>query len=103
MKDMKHEYIIKVFTNLKKLKSYGIWFSGIKGEGIFKGWHENGKLYNNGFFKDGKEDGEHKNYYSDGSIANHFWYNMGFEIMFPKDKKLKNGYILGSDGKYYKD
>ena len=64
-----------VFTNLKKLKESGIWFSGIEKEGEYKTWHENGQLWIHSFYKDKEREGEYKAWWNNGQLWVHCFYN----------------------------
>ena len=121
---MKKEYIRRIFTNIEKVKTDGIYLSGIHREGEYKMWHDNGILYLHCFYKDGKldseyklwhdngqhyihcffkngnEDGEYKAWYYDGQLWEHYFYKDRETVDMPKE--IKDGYIY-VDGKYYKD
>ena len=47
--------IIKIFTDLEKLKEDGIWYDGIKKEGKYKKWYKNGQLKIDANYKNGKK------------------------------------------------
>ena len=102
MKNLKKEYIQQVFEDLKHLKFTGIYFSGIEGKGEWKRWRPDGPLYVHDWKKNGLLTGEYKTW-SDGIPDIHRWFKNGRVTDFPKDVKLKDGYILGGDGRYYKD
>lgn len=57
---LKHNYIKRCFTDLDDLKSKGVFFSGVKDEGEYKGWYSDGQLFTHCFYKDGDLDGEKK-------------------------------------------
>ena len=102
--ELKTRYISQVFEGyLPSLKVLGIYFSGFQGEGEYKKWYENGQLKEHLWLKNSLSNGERKEWYSDGKILNHYWADGGEAFSIPKNKKLKDGYILGGDGKYYKD
>ena len=42
-------------------------------------------------------------WHSDGKRWIHTWHENSVTTKFPKDVELKEGYILGGDGKYYED
>lgn len=52
--NLKYKQIQDCFTDLQKLKTNGIWFSGYKREGEYKEWTKNGKLEVHRLYKDGK-------------------------------------------------
>ena len=74
---MKHYYIKKVFDNWDKLKTDGIWFSGIRGEGEFKSWYETGKMYKHCFYKNSKLEGEFKRWHENGEFFIHCLFKDG--------------------------
>ena len=63
---MKRKQIAKVFINLNVLKENGIWYSGVEGEGEYKEWYSNDKLFIHCFFDKGDENGEYKEWYKNG-------------------------------------
>ena len=71
---MKREYIKKVFEDLDKLKTTGIYFSGIRGEGKFKKWKDNSQLGVHCFYKNGILNGECKRWDSNGNLYKHCVY-----------------------------
>ena len=74
--NLRRKGIKDIFTKLKK-EDFGIWFSGIDGEGEFKSWHENGQIWQHFFYKDGDVHGEYKNWYVNGRMAEHSFYKNG--------------------------
>ena len=73
---LKHEQIIEVFENLNKLKDKGIWFSGIENKGEYKEWYDNGQLMTHRFYNDeGKRKGEYKVWYPNGQLDIHCFFN----------------------------
>lgn len=87
-----------------------------KRHGEFTSFHENTTDINiHCFYVDGKIEGEYKDYWESihNAINNipkmlmvHAWYiNNKFveNLKNPSTHKIKKGYILGADGKYYKD
>ena len=103
MKNLKKDYIRDIFERLDSRKEEGIYFSGIFDEGEFKQWYKNGQLKTHGWWKNGKLEGEETKWNPSGSLYTHSWFSEYQCRIFPKDVKLKKGYILGGDGKYYKD
>ena len=101
--NLRREYIQQVFEDLEKLRQDGIYFSGDKNNGEHKEWHRTVKLFKHCWYKNGNLEGEYKVWFSDGELDQHCWFEKGKNISFPKNIKLKPGYILGGDGKYYKD
>lgn len=98
--DLKRKGIKDIFTKLGK-KGFDIWFSGVKGEGEYKSWHDNGQLYIHSFYnKNGELDGEYKYWYENGQMWQHAFY---------KDNKQDGEYkLLYPDGRlnlhaFYKD
>ena len=68
----KRKQIKDVFTNLKKLKYYGIYFSGIKGKGEHKTWYDNSQLHIHCFFNEDEEyEGEYKRWHRNGQLWIH--------------------------------
>ena len=138
-KNLKYKYIKLIFDGeAEDLLKYGMWLSGVDGEGTWVEWYYNpngdssiykriefknhkmegeyasyfrkGRLIDHTYYTKNKEDGEFKNFQVDGSIRNHLWYKKGNIVKnfitdpgAKKDYNLKPGYILGSNGKYYKD
>jgi antitoxin component YwqK of YwqJK toxin-antitoxin module len=111
---------------------HNIWLSGTKGEGECKRWWSRRVIDMHGYYKNGNKIGEFKRWNHDGSIFIHSWYNKNGKLngeykedhgdgidkvsywyknggqgeYLGADKKkynLKNGYMLGGDGKYYPD
>ena len=68
---MKRDYIKRVLDDWDNLKVHGIFFSGVKGEGLYKKWHDNGQLQVHGFFKNNILDGEYKRWYRNGNLEMH--------------------------------
>jgi len=54
------QQIKNLFKNPQKAMEKGLWFSGYEGEGEYKQWWDNGLLRQHGFYKDGKLNGENK-------------------------------------------
>ena len=96
-------YIKNIFDDFKKTKGAGIYMSGTMGEGEFKLWHPNDQLWLHFWDKENRHEGEYKFWKKDGETYDHRWYENGESMQFPKDVKIKEGYLLGGDGKYYKD
>ena len=65
---LSRQQIIKVFTELERLKKEGIWFSGIKGKGEYKEWHYNGQLAIDANYKNGELNGQYKQWSEDGQL-----------------------------------
>ena len=80
-----------------------IWFRNKHFDGEVKVWYSNGKLEHHSWFKEGRAMGEYKSWGKSGKIDDHHWMENDLPRDFPKDVKIKEGYILGGDGKYYKD
>ena len=79
-------------------------------DGELKRWAYMFSFKTHCFFKDDLFDGEFKDMTLNGEIISHYWYNGGKnEIDFLKNPelkevyKLKEGFVLGSDGEYYPD
>ncbi len=96
-----HEQIKDLFTSPLETMSGGLWYSGVRGEGEYKEWYEEGKLcrhsfyknskvygkhitwHENGqmciecFYKNSKYFGEYKEWFSNGKLASHIIYNNG--------------------------
>ena len=102
---MKRKQIIKVFTDLKKLKEDGIWFSGIEGEGEYKEWYKNGKLYlHYNYNKEGKRDGDYKQWHNNGQLNIHILYKNDklegkYKEWYSNGQLEKEGIAIG--GNYY--
>ena len=77
MKNLKKEYIRKIFTNIEKLKYGGIYLYGIEEEGEYKEWHGNGKLFLHCFYKNGELEGEYKSWHENGKLYSHSFYKDG--------------------------
>ena len=101
---MKHSYIKQVFINLKKLKEKGIWLSGVKKDGEYKGWYNDGKLQIHCFYKNGFREGVYKSWHKNGKLLHHCFCKNdkieGESKMWYKNGKLhshrfyKNGEIV---------
>ena len=99
----KQNIIKMTFENFGKA-NFGVYFSGITGEGEYKGWSPSRYLQVHCWCKNGNREGEYKFWLPEVRAADqHLWFIKDKEVEFPKDVKLKSGYILGGDGKYYKD
>ena len=61
-------------------KRKGVWFSGIKGEGEHIELHDNDRIYEHSFYKNGKYHGECKLWWHDGELVGHFLYENGIPI-----------------------
>ena len=103
MENLKKVYIQQVFENIIKLKMKGIYFSGIVGEGEYKEWWDSLKLWIHSWYRKGSMSGEMKKWASNGELMESDWIEDGQVAKLPKNVKLKEGYMLGGDGKYYKD
>jgi antitoxin component YwqK of YwqJK toxin-antitoxin module len=68
-------------TPEEKIK--GVWFSGIKGEGEYKQWYNNGQLVIHCFYKNNELEGEYKIWYENGQLFKHCFY---------RDSKLEGEY-----------
>jgi len=64
---MKREQIVELFTKYGK-EPFGIWFSGVKGEGEYLGWSDDGKLYSHGFYKNNELNGEYRVWHKNGQL-----------------------------------
>ena len=63
MENVKKQQIKQAFGNWKKLKGKGIWFSGFEHEGEYKEWYsDGGPRWRYYFYKNGKIDGEYKEF-----------------------------------------
>jgi len=69
----------KIFHTIERwyengqLWSESHWKDG-KRDGIFRDWHENGQLYWEEHWKDGKQDGIHRSWYENGQLCwEHHW------------------------------
>ena len=71
---MKREQIVDLFTDPTKTMANGLWFSGIKDEGEYKRWHENGELWVYCFYKDGQLHGEYKRWHENGQLWIHTFF-----------------------------
>ena len=80
------------------------WYKNGLMEGECKIWHDNGRLnIHSSFQKDNITGGEYKEWDQTGKLKSHCWYKDGYITNFPKEIKLKKGYIFGGDGNYYAD
>src|SRR5208337_2729740 len=72
-----------------------IWFSGKEGEGEYKHWYDNGRLWQHSFWKNGELNGEYKEWYDNGQLAAHGFWKKGIKIEIPKNipKNVKKGFI----------
>jgi len=100
-----YEQIRNLFTSPEETMSDGLWFSGVKGEGLYKEWHkhtnslfkycyytewirsgecniyyENGKLFKQTNYKNDKLDGEFKIWDEDGNLTRSAVFKDGREI-----------------------
>ena len=66
-------------------------------------WYKNGCLYVHCWHYHNVVEGEYKIWDNTGILLDHCWFVRGEKTEIPKDVKLKEGYILASDGKYYED
>jgi antitoxin component YwqK of YwqJK toxin-antitoxin module len=82
---------LSVITNYKYQRSHG----------EHKSWWENGKLGLHCYYVEGKLSGERKAWHDDGSIKEHDFYKAGKKIKMPD--RIRPGYILGGNSKFYKD
>jgi len=78
--NLKKQQIRDVFINLKQLKGNGIWFDGEKDKGEYKEWWSNGQLYIHCFFngKNGYKDkykGVYKEWGGNGKLERHIIFN----------------------------
>ncbi len=80
-------YFIKSDGTPMVMRSY---VNGVK-EGLWKTWHPNGKLYKEGYVKNGKEHSEYQEYYENGALKYQYNYVMG-----EKDGKWLSWYESGS-------
>jgi len=69
-----HKQIKDLFTNPVKAMMSGLWYSGIEGEGEYKQWHDNGKLQEHAFHKNGFRDGEFKQWFFSGQLEIHCFF-----------------------------
>ena len=79
------------------------WFKDNRLDGESRYWYPNGQLWMHCFSKDNNLNGECKVWYKNGRLHDQGWFKDNFIVAFPKNIKLKKGYILGGDGRYYKD
>lgn len=63
-----HKQIKDLFSYSINTLSSGLWFSGYKGEGEYKEWYVDGKLYIHCFYKDNLKDGEYKEWNYNGKL-----------------------------------
>ena len=71
------QQIIKLFTNPTKAMKEGLWFSGYKGEGIYKEWWPNGVIFKVSFYKDGERHGEDRIWNENNILVMHRWFKNG--------------------------
>ena len=71
MKYIAREQIKRLFTNPQRAMFTGLYFSGYEGEGERKDWYENGQLWVQCFYKNGKLNGEFKSWYENGKLSSH--------------------------------
>ncbi len=98
---MMHEQIIKLFTSPRETMFYGLWYSGVKGEGEHKEWHRNGQLSQHCFYKNNYIDGEYKRWHENGQLETERNYKNGrldgeFKMWNNKGKLIKS--IIFKDG-----
>ena len=74
---MKKQQIIQVFTDWHKTKQEGLWFSGIRGVGVYKSWHDNSQLAIHCNYKEDLGDGEYKQWHRTGRLFTHKLYKKG--------------------------
>ncbi len=74
---MMHKQIKDLFTNPENTMYRGLWMDGTEGEGKWKDWHENGKLSEQCFYKNGKKEGECKTWWANGKISYHYFRKNG--------------------------
>jgi antitoxin component YwqK of YwqJK toxin-antitoxin module len=82
--NLMRDQIERLFTNPQETLEDGLWFSGIEGEGEYKQWYDNGKIFLHCFYKNDKKDGEHRKWHYNGQIWVHLLY---------KDGKIKKDYL----------
>ncbi len=75
-----HEQIISLFTNLEYIMTFGLWYSGVRGEGLYKDFWDYGKLFRTAYYKNGKLDGEYKEWSFRGALIYSRNYKNGVEI-----------------------
>ena len=68
MRNIAREQIKQLFNNPQKTMGDGLWFSGYDGEGEYKRWWSNGKIFKHCFYKNGNLDGEFKMWNNDGTF-----------------------------------
>ncbi len=73
----KYIQVINLFSNPKTTMFGGLWFSGIKREGEYKRWYDNGQLAEHCFYKDDKREGELKEWHRNGLLYRCFFYKNG--------------------------
>ncbi len=77
MRSIAREQIKRLFTNPIETMIYGLYFSGYEGEGEYKLWYENGKLWIRCFFKNDKYEGEFKAWQKNGQLYKHCFFKNG--------------------------
>ena len=87
--NLRKEQIEKVFINYDKLKTHGIWFSGIEGEGEFNTWWENGQLRNQIFYANGSINGDLKLWDESGKLTRHEVFKNDEIVKVIVDKYIK--------------
>ena len=61
-------------------KVKGVWFSGVKGEGEYIEYWDNGQIYEHSYYKRGVPHGKCKWWDMDGILGGYFLYENGIEI-----------------------
>jgi antitoxin component YwqK of YwqJK toxin-antitoxin module len=117
---MNYPKIAKKLLLLKEVKTYnpyGIeetthYWSDCKGrvEGEYKSWSKDKSLIIHHWCEKNCLEGEFKSWYDNGKQWTHHWFKKDKSVAnflkYPELKekyKLKDGYLLGGDGKYYPD
>ncbi len=80
MKYVARQQVKKLFKNPLEAMANGLWFSGYEGEGEYKVWYNNNKLFVHSFYKNGELDGEFKQWWRNGEFIYHKLYKNGEEI-----------------------
>lgn len=71
MRYIARRQIKDLFIDSQKTMEKGLWFSGYEDEGEYKKWWDNGQLFRQCFYKNGKLHGEYKRWDEDGKLIVH--------------------------------
>jgi len=74
MKNIMKKQIKNLFINPQQTLYNGLWFSGHEGEGEYKEWYSNGELAIHCFYENGEREGEYKEWYENGQLDTHCFY-----------------------------